>query len=214
MRETWMLTLALVGCGGGGPYVIEDPMPPQMAWADVTLTLMGEAANDDKVRICRDEARRLGIRMSPVSQMRGTLVLNDEGNRLQLPTGEQMLGKWKTESVCRVAVARAAGIDFHVQILQRTEPPGCRMLVPVTAVDEGYVAPWVGMVSGSYDAALVMAQVNTLRAGGNVLVVDSSVGAMNSTVSGRAFLCMPQQQQPPPQPAPQQQPVYTPPPPQ
>ncbi len=54
---------AVAGCAGSNSAVVVDPMPPGGAWLDLSLTVTGPAANDDKRKACMREARDAGVRL-------------------------------------------------------------------------------------------------------------------------------------------------------
>jgi hypothetical protein len=182
--------LCILGCGEALPLVVSDPMPPGGAWADVSLTLTGPAANKDKRKVCTDEARQAGIRLREGAPIAAALYLADDGNRLSFADGrpERMLGKWTTPAVCRVALAMITRLDERVRQANGQAPPNCRMLGTVDGEDRGYAFFVVQMAS--YEAAVASMQFAALRLGGNFISVDvvRQVGLI-TTLNGRAFDC-------------------------
>jgi hypothetical protein len=182
--------LVFMGCGETMPLVISDPMPPGGAWVDISMTVMGPAANREKQKICMEEARNAGVRLVEGAPVGAALFLSDEGNRLSFADGrpERMLGKWSAKAVCRVAISLAARLDDRVRTSNGQNPPGCRMVGSVEGSDQGYA--FFVVEPASYEAALATMQFNALRMGANFVSVDvvRQLGLL-TTLNGRAFDC-------------------------
>jgi hypothetical protein len=181
---------AIFGCAENLPVVITDTMPPAGAWAEVSLTLTGPAADRDKRKVCTQEARNAGITLREGAPVAAALYLSDEGNRVSFADGrpERPVGKWTSPAVCRVALSLATRLDERVRTANGQAPAGCRMVGTVDGEDRGYAFFVVQMAS--YEAAVAQMQFAALRLGGNFVSVDvvRQVGLI-TTLNGRAFDC-------------------------
>ena len=206
MRSPFVLGFffALAGCASSQQTVIEDAKPPANVWAEASLDVMGPDADNDKRKTCTKEARAMGIFLHAAAPVRTQLYLGEDGNKVSISTepGEQFLGKWTTEGLCRVALGRATLIDSKVKVVKNEVSPVCKPMGSVEGMDQGFA--FFAIVMGSYEAAVVQAQVQAVRRQANVVVVDAvrQLG-LNIIVNGRAFQCPPGAEAPagaPPQP--------------
>jgi len=187
MRSTTCLTLVLFAAchhrAPQGPVLLQSNDP--QTWTNVSLTVSGSEADDDKRKSCVEEAHTAGIQLVAGAPIAGTLYFLDENDYLDTgaPGGKITFGAMGSNATCKLALAKLVNLDTVVP-MSKQEPKDCKPIGGVEGSDSGFLHP------GSYEAAVVEAQFMVRARGGNFFVQDAvRQEATHVVINGRGYLC-------------------------
>ena len=192
-----LVGIVTIGCGSSSqtPPPKSANLPPPIL--GVALEVTGKAANADKASRCAAVGAEWGIAVDPAAPIHAVLELGDQNRARVVGLGapfDEPMPQWPIPFLCAELLGHVVDASpRHVEVTKAEPPPGA--CAEHGAIDSSLMVsgPFGALPAAmpTYNAALSSLKLKSLRSGANLIVLDTTTGAVGGgiTLGARLYTC-------------------------